>query len=116
MESTDLQIAAGLARLYLGEQDVQTIGPAFEQMLSLLAQMQNADDDETMPAVSTQADYVTAAKPVSVGFFRSDTAQEAAQEAAQDAAHKMAQEDTKEFMLSQAGERDGNFIVIPNVL
>jgi Asp-tRNA(Asn)/Glu-tRNA(Gln) amidotransferase C subunit len=102
----------------LSEQDIKTIFPAFKQMLSLFAVMQNADSEpapgpagedspphETMPAVNTQADFVTAsAKPVGSGFLRPDTARQETQK------------DVNEFMLSQAPERDGNFIVIPNVL
>ena len=100
MESTVLSETAGLARLGLDEQELQEMFPAFEQMLSLFALMQAAGD--ALPAVTTQADFVTAsAKPVNCGYLRQDT--ETPQESV-------------ESMLSQAPERDGSFIVIPNVL
>ena len=98
-----LHETASLARINLNEQELQAISPAFEQMLSLLDAMQGADNDTAMPAVTKQADFVTAsAKPVSSSYFRDDTVQ--------------TQTDTIESMLSQAPQRDGNFIVIPNVL
>ena len=102
---TDLLETAVLARIALNEREQQAIFPAFEQMLSLLGIMQALDNDPSMPAVTKQADFVLAsAKPVNSGFFRPDTAQ------------PEVQKDLIESMLSQAPERDGNFIVIPNVL
>jgi Asp-tRNA(Asn)/Glu-tRNA(Gln) amidotransferase C subunit len=103
MELTDLRETAALARLSLGKQELQALFPAFEQMIASFSAMEAADGDDTMPAVGSQADFVNAAAvPVSPGCLRPDTARE--------------EKPVAEFMLSQAPERDGSFIVIPNVL
>ena len=104
MELNDLQETAGLARLIMSEQELQTLSPAFDQLISLLSTMETAGSDIAMPPVTCQADFVTtSAKPVNSDWFRPDTEQPTPA-------------DTIEFMLSQAPKRDGNFIVIPNVL
>ena len=97
----DLQETAALARMNLSEQEQGELFCAFEQMLSLFDLMQAAD--AALPAFAKQADFVTAmAIPVDSGYLRSDTAETPL--------------DPVESMLSQAPERDGSFIVIPNVL
>jgi aspartyl/glutamyl-tRNA(Asn/Gln) amidotransferase C subunit len=103
MESHDLRETAGLARLSLSEQELQAMLPAFNEMLALFATMESAGSGTDMPDVNSQADFVLAGvTPLSPGSLRPDTAE--------------AQKDTVEYMLSQAPERDGSFIVIPNVL
>jgi len=105
MESTTLKETAGLARIPLDEGELQELAPAFERMLSLLDEMRAACGDKTLPAAESQADFVLSLeKPVRSDFLRPDAAQDGDQK------------ETNEFMLSQAPERDGNFIVIPNVL
>ena len=111
MEMKDLLETADLSRIPLGKQDMQSLPAAMEQMLALLDTMKNSDADLAMPAFTSQADFVIAsAKPVDTGFLRPDEAVTGAAE------EDSAKTDVREFMLSQAGERDGNFIVIPNVL
>jgi aspartyl/glutamyl-tRNA(Asn/Gln) amidotransferase C subunit len=103
MESLDLRETAGLARLPLSEQELQTMLPTVNEMLALFATMEAAGSDTAMPDVNSQADFVLAgAKLLCPGSLRPDTAE--------------AQTDTIERMLSQVPERDGSFIVIPNVL
>jgi aspartyl/glutamyl-tRNA(Asn/Gln) amidotransferase C subunit len=103
MEPHDLQETANLARLLLSEQELQSMLPAFNEMLALFATMEAAGSDVAMPDINSQADFVLAGtKPLCPGSLRPDTA--------------VAQKDTVECMLSQAPERDGSFIVIPNVL
>ena len=103
MELTDLQETTTLAHLNLSEQELQAFSPALEQMLSLFTVMEAATADS--PKVTTHADYVTVLeKTVDADYLRPDTAQNGIQK------------ETNEFMLAQAGERDGSFVVIPNVL
>ena len=60
--------------------------------------------DDEAPVISAQADFIhTRAKPIEACYLRPDVPQETSKECI-------------EFMLSQAPQRDGNFIVIPNVL
>ena len=104
MELTDLRETADLAHLNLSEEELRGALPAFEQMLSFFAAMQAADTDGTLPAVSGQTEGMAAsAKVVAAGYFRPDTA-------------RPAENGLGESMLAKAGERDGPFIVIPNVL
>ena len=102
MELTDLRETADLAHLNLSEEELRGAFPAFEQMLSFFAAMQAADTDGTLPAISGQTEGMAAsAKVVASGYFRPDEAH---------AAESLCD------LLSKAGERDGRFIVIPNVL
>ncbi|GHU25559.1 hypothetical protein FACS1894172_16540 [Spirochaetia bacterium] len=92
MNVQDLQETAALAHLDLTETELQSAFPAFEEMLGFFAVMQVADQD--LPAFS-------GSKPVTSVQFRLDQP-----ERPQDPAP----------LLDRAGERDGQFIVIPNVL
>jgi aspartyl-tRNA(Asn)/glutamyl-tRNA(Gln) amidotransferase subunit C len=97
MELTDLQETATLARINMSGDDMEKTFPAFEQMLSFFAVM--SDGGNTF---GEQTDF-TAAMTAASGSLRPDTA-------------TAPDEDLFESMLSQAPERDGRFIVIPNVL
>jgi aspartyl-tRNA(Asn)/glutamyl-tRNA(Gln) amidotransferase subunit C len=104
MELTDLRETADLAHLNLSEEELRGAFPAFEQMLSFFAAMQAADTDGTLPAISAQTEGMAAsAKVVAADYFRPDTT-------------RPAEHGLGESMLAKAGERDGPFIVIPNVL
>jgi aspartyl-tRNA(Asn)/glutamyl-tRNA(Gln) amidotransferase subunit C len=92
MELTDLRETAALARISMSGDDMEKTFPAFEQMMSFFAVM--CDSNNTAEQTGFTA---------SSNSLRPDTA------AAPD-------EDLFESMLSQAPERDGRFIVIPNVL
>ena len=98
MELTDLKETAELARLNLGEQELRETFPAFEQMLSFFAILQ--DGDNALPATGEQAGPT---KTVDSGWLRPD-------------AVPASEEGRIESMLSQSADRDGRFIVIPNVL
>ncbi|MDR2729845.1 MAG: aspartyl/glutamyl-tRNA amidotransferase subunit C [Treponema sp.] len=97
MEIKDLQETAALARLNLSDDELKSAYGAFEEMLDFFAAMQEAGSDGAADGANA------ASKQVSSGFFRTDKA------AAVTIAHG-------EELLQQAGERDGSFIVIPNVL
>ena len=104
MEITDLRETAELARLNMDEEELKKIFPAFEEMLSFFAVMQAADGDGALPAVTSRIEGMAAsARVVSSGCLRPD-------------AVTTPEEGLFEAMLSQAPERDGRLIVIPNVL
>ena len=100
MELNDFHFTADLARLGMSAQELQEFFPSFEQMISLFDTMQAADADSAFQAVSGPC--VKAGRPES--FFRADADTPKSDEA------------LTEAMLAQAGERDGRFVVIPNVL
>ena len=94
MELKDLQETAALARLNMSGEEQEKIFPAFEETLSFFAVMQEAGNDGNLAAFE---------KAASSGALRTDTVSPNG-------------DDLFESMLSQAPERDGRFIVIPNVL
>ena len=109
MDRKDLQETAALAHLNLTEEELDTAFPAFEQMLGFFAAMQAADNDReafSAPAAGLSQEIYVAAAPVSQDFFRKDAALNAG-------AYNAA---LNEALLDNAGERDGRFVLIPNVL
>jgi aspartyl-tRNA(Asn)/glutamyl-tRNA(Gln) amidotransferase subunit C len=102
MNIEDLQETARLAHLTMDEQELGAAFPAFEQMLGFFAAMQAADED-------------TAAFPAGTGDFRVSGASltVASDHFRQDTPHTQR---LSERFLDNAGERDGNFVVVPNVL
>jgi aspartyl-tRNA(Asn)/glutamyl-tRNA(Gln) amidotransferase subunit C len=105
MDIEDLKVTAALAHLNMDEAELAGAFPAFEQMLGYFAAMQAADQEggaETRPPVSG------AERSVDSGHFRLDTAKV---NTANDAAPGL-----PENLLDKAGERDGRFVVVPNVL
>jgi aspartyl-tRNA(Asn)/glutamyl-tRNA(Gln) amidotransferase subunit C len=96
MEIKDLQETAALARLNLSDDELKSAFGAFEEMLNFFAAMQEADRDVAADGANA------ASKQVGSDYFRDDKAAAAT-------AHG-------EELLQKAGERDGSFIVIPNVL
>jgi aspartyl-tRNA(Asn)/glutamyl-tRNA(Gln) amidotransferase subunit C len=98
----DLRETAALAHLNLDEQELSGAFPAFEEMLGFFAAMQAADRD-LPPAAGPEAGISAVAQALPSGRFRSD------------GEAKGGGEDIEQ-MLDSAGERDGRFIVVPNVL
>jgi aspartyl-tRNA(Asn)/glutamyl-tRNA(Gln) amidotransferase subunit C len=96
---------AALARLNLGEDELAAAFPAFEQMLGYFAAMQEADGDRAaFPEAPPESPLSSAlARTVESGFFRAD--RQGDRPAGLD-----------EQLLNNGGERDGRFLVIPNVL
>jgi aspartyl-tRNA(Asn)/glutamyl-tRNA(Gln) amidotransferase subunit C len=104
MELKDLRETAALAHLNLSEQELSAAFPAFEEMLGYFALMQAADSETTGPAPGISA----VARTVASGHFRGDQGGAPAP--------NPPGEDRIEAMLNSAGERDGRFVVVPNVL
>ena len=111
MTIEDLQETAALAHLNLNEKELAAAFPAFEQMLGYFAAMQAADED--LAAFGQSADKKSAvltgashhSRAVSSGFFRPDGA-----------VNTSGSTVNTENLIGNAGERDGQFLVIPNVL
>ncbi|MDR0568182.1 MAG: aspartyl/glutamyl-tRNA amidotransferase subunit C [Spirochaetaceae bacterium] len=102
MNIEDLQETAQLAHLTMGERELSAAFPAFEQMLGFFAAMQSADKDFA-PASGETGDFRGIG--VSAGHFRQDAAD------ARSAAIRV-----QGNLLDNAGELDGNFVAVPNVL
>ncbi|MDR2363295.1 MAG: aspartyl/glutamyl-tRNA amidotransferase subunit C [Spirochaetaceae bacterium] len=109
MKIEDLQETARLAHLNLDETELTGAFPAFEQMLGFFAAMQAADED----AGAFSASIASLNEPqwtAGSHHFRSDTVQNNANNPPCSA------DGLNENLLNNAGERDGRFIVVPNVL
>jgi aspartyl-tRNA(Asn)/glutamyl-tRNA(Gln) amidotransferase subunit C len=110
MDIQELEETAALARLNLSREELAGALPAFEQLLGFFAVMQEADGDQSLSAghipdgtaLSGQAALSRLAPP---DHFRPDTALNVPPDTP-----------PGEELLEAAGERDGRFIVIPNVL
>ncbi|MDR2143611.1 MAG: aspartyl/glutamyl-tRNA amidotransferase subunit C [Treponema sp.] len=105
MDQKELEETAELAHLNINKEELAAALPAFEQMLGFFAVMQGADTDAEAlgPAAGIAAGQAAGARLVSSGHFRGDTSPAAAAV-------------PREDILNNAGDRDGAFIVIPNVL
>jgi aspartyl-tRNA(Asn)/glutamyl-tRNA(Gln) amidotransferase subunit C len=103
MDIQELEETAVLARLNTGRDELAAALPAFEQMLGFFALMQEADKDAALAApLSLDPGQAASAFLVNAAHFRDGGA---AAETADGGR-----------LLDAAGERDGRFIVIPNVL
>jgi aspartyl-tRNA(Asn)/glutamyl-tRNA(Gln) amidotransferase subunit C len=111
MTIEDLKETAELAHLNLTSEELAAAFPAFEQMLGYFAAMQAADQDESLFAQAGSARETpvpagqnAGARIVDSLFFRTD------------APAAVNTETLVSDLLDNAGERDGRFLVIPNVL
>ncbi|MDR0636328.1 MAG: aspartyl/glutamyl-tRNA amidotransferase subunit C [Treponema sp.] len=102
MKIEDLRETAALAHLNLDDKALDAAFPAFEQMLGFFAAMQSADED-TAAFAAPITQISGSARTVPATYFRPDT-------------HGVNQALGSETMLNSAGERDGQFVVVPNVL
>ncbi|MDR1318553.1 MAG: aspartyl/glutamyl-tRNA amidotransferase subunit C [Treponema sp.] len=106
MKIEDLQETAALAHLSMDEKELAGAFPAFEQMIGYFAAMQAADRDEASFTASIGGGtegMAASSRVVESGYFRPDRS-------------NAGSEDLSEKMLEKAGDRDGRFVVIPNVL
>jgi aspartyl-tRNA(Asn)/glutamyl-tRNA(Gln) amidotransferase subunit C len=105
MDLKELKETAGLAHLNMGDDELAAALPAFEQMLTFFAIMQNSPaNGQDGKAADGQA---AGARLVRADHFRSDAAP---------ADLNGVSSGMNENILNNAGGRDGRFIVIPNVL
>ncbi|MDR2607788.1 MAG: aspartyl/glutamyl-tRNA amidotransferase subunit C [Treponema sp.] len=107
MTIEDLKVTAALAHLNLSEGELAAAFPAFEQMLGYFAAMQAADNDPDLQGTGRE-DNIGGKAQVTSAYFRPDQGLENA--GGIDTAG------LAETMLDNAGDRDGRFVVIPNVL
>jgi aspartyl-tRNA(Asn)/glutamyl-tRNA(Gln) amidotransferase subunit C len=107
MTIDDLKETAALAHLNMDDRELAAAFPAFEQMLGYFAAMQAADTEGAAPAEKNNPPASGVERAVSSGHFRGD----AAIEPAANPSHKLSED-----LLDRAGERDGRFVVVPNVL
>jgi aspartyl-tRNA(Asn)/glutamyl-tRNA(Gln) amidotransferase subunit C len=124
MEIEDLQATAELAHLNMGEKELTAAFPAFEQMLGFFAAMQAADHDaEAFPAGFADSATQGAAQSIvqagssdfvkGAAFFRPDSPQRHSKDPQNTGSNDEA---LVSSLLQNAGDRDGRFIVVPNVL
>jgi aspartyl-tRNA(Asn)/glutamyl-tRNA(Gln) amidotransferase subunit C len=115
MNIEDLRETAALAHLNLGDEELAAAFPAFEQMLGYFAAMQAADRDEAASGAGGGAEALPSglsalARTVSSGHFRPDNQNPNTNSSGN------SPEDITGPMLDNSGERDGRFVVVPNVL
>jgi aspartyl-tRNA(Asn)/glutamyl-tRNA(Gln) amidotransferase subunit C len=96
MDVEELVITAQLAHLKVDKAELEASLPAFEQMLGFFAAMGAAGIDENPAGTAMKLD---------AAGFRPDTPPEG-----------LPDKELNESILNNPGERDGRFVVIPNVL
>jgi aspartyl-tRNA(Asn)/glutamyl-tRNA(Gln) amidotransferase subunit C len=132
MKIEDLQETVRLAHLNMDEKELAASFPAFERMLGFFAAMQAADEDRAaFPEGSLAGDAAPvsglsgASRMVSSQHFRPDISGDNSNNQPNNPRHGIkhglkdgaaAREPLVSAMLNNAGERDGRFVVVPNVL
>jgi aspartyl-tRNA(Asn)/glutamyl-tRNA(Gln) amidotransferase subunit C len=113
MNMDDLRETARLAHLNLDDAALARAFPAFEQMLGFFAAMQAADQEDAfipLPgAEGSAAWFHGSAQTVNSAHFRPDAPPSAASPG-------LNAQDLDWDPLDSAGGRDGQFIMVPNVL
>ncbi|MDR2211936.1 MAG: aspartyl/glutamyl-tRNA amidotransferase subunit C [Spirochaetaceae bacterium] len=104
MDRKELEETAALAHLNINGEELTAALPAFEQMLGFFALMQGADAEVPVPAAGIASGQAAGSALVNSGHFRGDAAPAGQIPVSRD------------DLLKNAGDRDGAFIVIPNVL
>jgi aspartyl-tRNA(Asn)/glutamyl-tRNA(Gln) amidotransferase subunit C len=98
MDIEELRTTAELAHIKMDDAALKEAFPAFEQMLSFFQAMQAADNDKSLSGEASLE------RPLAESSaFRLDAA-------------RTGREVDGESLIQNAGETDGRFIVIPNVL
>ncbi|GHU60762.1 hypothetical protein FACS189445_1020 [Spirochaetia bacterium] len=127
MKIEDLQITAQLAHLNMDETELAAAFPAFEQMLGFFAAMQAADTDSAaFPEAALTAVFTAASQSVPSAHFRPDTVDRRSNNLNPNDSHITSSNGLNDEtlvsrtlvrdLLNNAGDRDGRFIVVPNVL
>jgi aspartyl-tRNA(Asn)/glutamyl-tRNA(Gln) amidotransferase subunit C len=117
MKIEELQVTAQLAHLNMGEEELAAAFPAFEQMLGFFAAMEAADNDAgAFPAgfAGDAAQAGPSAFITSSAHFRPDRPNHNPNNSRN--AGSIGANDEASRLLNNAGDRDGRFIVVPNVL
>lgn len=109
MIKDDLLATAGLAHLAMGDAELAAALPAFERMLGYFAAMRAADADGDVLGVSV-TDASGGRRAVSIGAFRPDNPSN------NNNNNNPPNSVLPEALLNSAPERDGRFILVPNVL
>ncbi|MDR2028416.1 MAG: aspartyl/glutamyl-tRNA amidotransferase subunit C [Treponema sp.] len=121
MKIEDLQETVRLAHLTMDEEELAGAFPAFEQMLGFFAVMQAADGD-TAAFPAGKADLSGPSRTVSSAHFRPDTphnqpkGSHTTASAGLNGQARAPRGTVCRNLLDNAGDRDGRFIVVPNVL
>jgi aspartyl-tRNA(Asn)/glutamyl-tRNA(Gln) amidotransferase subunit C len=119
MNIEDLQVTAQLAHLNMEETELAAAFPAFEEMLGFFAAMQGADNDAAaFPAGFADGAGQTdsSAFVASAAHFRPDGPACNANNSQNTGSIGVNDEALVSRLLNNAGDRDGRFIVVPNVL
>jgi aspartyl-tRNA(Asn)/glutamyl-tRNA(Gln) amidotransferase subunit C len=117
MKIEDLQVTAQLAHLNMGEAALAAAFPAFEQMLGFFAAMQAADHDTAAFPAGLAGDAAQTGSFVRpAAHFRPDGSNYNAQNSQNTGSIDTNDEALVSNLLHNAGDRDGRFIVVPNVL
>ncbi|GHV19336.1 hypothetical protein FACS189494_00640 [Spirochaetia bacterium] len=103
MDIEELKITASLAHLNMEQSQLEQAFPAFQQMLDYFAAMQDADSDEKTFGTNIR-ELLPQQQSVNSSYFRTD-AVSGGVEAIE-----------KGVLVGNAGDNDGQFIIMPNVL
>ena len=110
MKLEDLIETAQLAQLSLDKNELERVFPAFEHMISFFSSMQTADTDQAVFETPI-TELPETRNGVNANHFRPDKADSDINNPQGSVSNNLVEE-----MLSNAGERNGRFIVVPNVL
>ena len=120
MDLQELKKTTELAHLNMDDEEIKTLYPAFEQMVGLLDTMEEAESlINKMPAAEhgSEGNLPFAGALLVTEQDISKSAAEAKSGGREDGLNIQEEGiNIIEEMLQNAGERDGNFFVIPNVL
>jgi len=119
MIKEDLKATADLAHLDLGEAELDAALPAFEQMLGYFAAMRAADADEAAFGIASSSSDLS--RQAAIGRFRADAPANNNNFANNNPENNPSNNSNglsglADVLLNAAGERDGRFVVVPNVL
>ncbi|MDR2841684.1 MAG: aspartyl/glutamyl-tRNA amidotransferase subunit C [Spirochaetaceae bacterium] len=107
MDIEELKTTAVLAHLNMSQKELEEAFPAFTQMLSYFAAMQNADGD-TKAFKDPIEGLSSAGEPEQSSHFRGDSVSENGK--------SLLETGLNTVLIENSEEKDGRFIVVPNVL
>lgn len=121
MKLEDLKVTARLAHLGLSDDELSAALPTFEQMLNYFAVMQTADvltagTTGSVDIKRVHSDLVLSIHHNTNNLTNNFSANSANSYCANNPANHNENQLANNNLLNQANERNGNFIVVPNVL